>query len=73
MEFVEGESLHELLEREGKLPPERAFELMSAIAAGVGAAHQQGIVHRDLKPLNVMICRDSGNGVCRRRIPPRIA
>jgi len=61
MEYVEGESLHELLEREGKLSPERAFELMSAIAAGVGAAHQQGIVHRDLKPLNVMICKDKRN------------
>ena len=58
MEFVEGESLHDLLEREGKLPPERAFEVMSAIAAGVGAAHHQGIVHRDLKPLNVMICKN---------------
>jgi len=61
MEYVEGESLHDLLEREGKLTPERAFELMSAIAAGVGAAHQQGIVHRDLKPLNVMICKDKRN------------
>ena len=58
MEFVEGESLHDLLEREGKLSPERAFEVISAIAAGVGAAHHQGIVHRDLKPLNVMICKD---------------
>lgn len=55
MEFVEGESLHDLLDREKKLSPERAFELMSAICAGVGAAHRQGIVHRDLKPLNIMI------------------
>ncbi len=61
MEFVEGESLHDLLEREKKLAPEKALELMSAIAAGVGAAHQQGIVHRDLKPLNIMICRDKAN------------
>lgn len=58
MEYVEGESLHDLLAREGKLDPQRAFELMAAICAGVGAAHHQGIVHRDLKPLNVMICRD---------------
>ncbi len=58
MEYVEGESLHDMLARERKLSPERAFELMSAICAGVGAAHQQGIVHRDLKPLNVMICAD---------------
>jgi eukaryotic-like serine/threonine-protein kinase len=57
MEFVEGESLHDLLAREKRLPPDRAFELMAAIAAGVGAAHRQGIVHRDLKPLNIMICR----------------
>ncbi len=58
MEYVEGESLHDLLARERKLSPERAFELISAVCSGVGAAHQQGIVHRDLKPLNIMICND---------------
>lgn len=58
MEFVEGESLHDLLDREKKLSPERALEVIAPIAVGVGAAHHQGIVHRDLKPLNVMICRD---------------
>lgn len=58
MEYVEGESLHDLLTREKALAPERALELMSAICAGVGAAHHQGIVHRDLKPLNIMICKD---------------
>jgi eukaryotic-like serine/threonine-protein kinase len=55
MEYVEGDSLHDLLAREKRLSPERAFEVISAICAGVGAAHRQGIVHRDLKPLNVMI------------------
>jgi len=58
MEYVEGESLHDLLAREKKLDPEKAFDLISAICAGVGAAHHQGIVHRDLKPLNIMICKD---------------
>lgn len=58
MEYVEGESLHDLLAREKKLSPDRALELMTPICAGVGAAHHQGIVHRDLKPLNVMICND---------------
>lgn len=58
MEYVEGESLHDLLAREKSLHPERALDLMSAICAGVGAAHHQGIVHRDLKPLNIMICSD---------------
>ena len=56
MEYVEGESLHDLLAREKKLSPEKALDLMAAICAGVGAAHHQGIVHRDLKPLNIMIC-----------------
>jgi serine/threonine protein kinase/formylglycine-generating enzyme required for sulfatase activity len=58
MEYVEGESLHDLLARERSLHPEKALELMAAICAGVGAAHHQGIVHRDLKPLNIMICSD---------------
>src|SRR6478735_4272578 len=61
MEYVEGESLHDLLAREKSLDPERALELMTAICAGVGAAHHQGIVHRDLKPLNIMICSDKPN------------
>src|SRR3982750_1005212 len=61
MEYVEGESLHDLLAREKILSPERALDLMSAICAGVGAAHHQGIVHRDLKPLNIMICNDKPN------------
>lgn len=61
MEYVEGESLHDLLAREKCLTPEKAVELMSAICAGVGAAHKQGIVHRDLKPLNIMILKDKGS------------
>ncbi|MBV9216876.1 MAG: SUMF1/EgtB/PvdO family nonheme iron enzyme [Acidobacteria bacterium] len=58
MEYVEGESLHDMLQREKKLSPEVAFEMMQAVCSGVGAAHHQGIVHRDLKPLNIMICND---------------
>ena len=61
MEYVEGESLHDLLAREKSLHPEQALELMAAICSGVGAAHHQGIVHRDLKPLNIMICSDKPN------------
>ena len=61
MEYVEGESLHDLLTREKILSPERALEIMAAIAAGVGAAHYQKIVHRDLKPLNVMILKGKSN------------
>jgi len=55
MEFVKGKSLQEILGAEGPMKPERAFELISAVASGVGAAHRQNIVHRDLKPLNIMV------------------
>jgi formylglycine-generating enzyme required for sulfatase activity len=58
MEFVKGKSLQEILGKEGAMKPERAWEIISAIASGVGAAHRQKIVHRDLKPLNIMIQDD---------------
>ncbi len=58
MEFVQGKSLHDILVAEKSLPPARALELMSAIGAGVAAAHRQNIVHRDLKPLNIMMQED---------------
>lgn len=58
MEFVNGESLHDVLAREKALSPARAIEIMAPICAGVAAAHRQGIVHRDLKPLNVMFQQD---------------
>ncbi|MGH9932288.1 MAG: serine/threonine-protein kinase, partial [Pyrinomonadaceae bacterium] len=54
MEFVNGQSLQEILAEEKVIAPERALEFACAIAAGVGAAHKQNIVHRDLKPLNIM-------------------
>jgi len=57
MEFVEGETLRTLVERDGPLPLARAAGLTKQIADALGAAHHIGIVHRDLKPDNVMIAR----------------
>ena len=58
MEFVKGRSLQDILTVEGVMSPQRAWEFISAIASGVGAAHRQNIVHRDLKPLNIMVQDD---------------
>ncbi len=55
MEYVEGESLYQLLRREGTLSVQRAQALLRQICAGVEAAHDEGILHRDLKPANVFI------------------
>src|SRR2546429_5234756 len=55
MEYVEGESLYQLLRREGTISVQRAHGLLKQISAGVEAAHDEGILHRDLKPANVFI------------------
>src|SRR5438552_14473507 len=55
MEYVEGESLYQLLRREGTVTVQRALSLLRQVSAGVEAAHDEGILHRDLKPANVFI------------------
>ncbi len=62
MELVNGLSLRALLQRERRLPPERAVALMREICAGVGAAHRHNVVHRDLKPDNVMVTAPEHTG-----------
>ncbi len=57
MEFIEGEPLTDLLEREGALPVPRAVGIFTQVAEALQAAHDLGIVHRDLKPDNVMLAR----------------
>jgi eukaryotic-like serine/threonine-protein kinase len=61
MEYVEGETLHRLLRREGTLPVKRAVGLLRQIADGVGAAHELNILHRDLKPANIFLMQ-TGRG-----------
>lgn len=63
MEYVEGETLHKLLRREGTLPVKRAVNLLRQIADGVEAAHELNILHRDLKPANIFLMqKGKGDG-----------
>ncbi len=55
MEYVQGETLHHLLRREGTLSIPRTLALIRQVAAGVEAAHEENILHRDLKPANIFI------------------
>ena len=57
MEFLEGESLAELLARETKLPEQRILRIASQAASALAAAHAKGIVHRDIKPENLFIIK----------------
>jgi serine/threonine-protein kinase len=58
MELLQGESLADVLEREGRLSGVRAVQLLLPIADALSVAHAKGFVHRDVKPDNVFIAND---------------
>jgi serine/threonine protein kinase len=58
MEFVDGESLGQRLEREGRLPEAEAVRIIGQVAQGLHRAHRQGLVHRDVKPDNILLSSD---------------
>lgn len=55
MEYVEGQSLQDLLKKEGKLDPEMAAGYVLQAARGLKFAHDRGMIHRDIKPDNLML------------------
>lgn len=57
MEYIDGESLGDLLDRERWLPTPRAVKLTQRVAEALVEAHDHGIVHRDLKPDNILLTR----------------
>jgi serine/threonine-protein kinase len=54
MEYVEGETLQQTLERDGRVPFEMAAEYVAQAASGLQHAHEKGLVHRDIKPGNLI-------------------
>ena len=60
MEYIEGVTLAEVLERESPLSIERVVSITNQTANALAAAHSLGIVHRDLKPSNIMLTEKDG-------------
>ncbi len=72
-EFLEGETLRARLDRQGRLTPDEAAEVLVPVMEGLAAAHRQSVVHRDLKPENVFLAREADGRVVPRLIDFGIA
>ena len=60
MEYLEGESLEDIIDKGGALPLHRALNVANQLALALAAAHDKGIIHRDLKPDNIMLISRPG-------------
>jgi serine/threonine-protein kinase len=60
MEYLDGLSLEELVQAEGRLPVSRAVHALRQVCGSLKEAHDRGLVHRDVKPHNLMLCRHGG-------------
>jgi serine/threonine protein kinase len=63
MEFVEGETLENLIKRSGRLDVKLALEITTQVAAGLAAIQEQNLVHRDIKPTNIIVKLKEGDHV----------
>jgi len=57
MEFIEGESLKDVIQHQAPLPVPRACRIAKQVAAALDAAHRLGMIHRDIKPGNILLTR----------------
>ena len=60
MRYVPGGDVGSLVRRTGRMPAERAIEIISAVASALDAAHAAGLVHRDVKPANMLLDTQAG-------------
>ncbi|HEY2771451.1 MAG TPA: serine/threonine-protein kinase [Solirubrobacteraceae bacterium] len=58
MEYVRGQTLADVIKRDGKVPPPEALRILKGVAAGLDAIHRRQIVHRDVKPANILLGDD---------------
>jgi formylglycine-generating enzyme required for sulfatase activity/serine/threonine protein kinase len=55
MEYVDGSDVQQMIQAQGRLPPDHALAITAHVCDALGAAHELGIVHRDIKPANVLL------------------
>jgi serine/threonine-protein kinase len=60
MEYVQGKSVAEVLEKEGPMQPGRVDNIFRQVCGSLSEAHGKGLIHRDLKPDNVLLCERAG-------------
>jgi serine/threonine protein kinase len=60
MRYVPGSDLKQIIERERRLPVDRALALMAQAASALDAAHSKDLVHRDVKPHNMLVAPETG-------------
>lgn len=60
MEYVEGESLTDLIRTSNRIEPRRAAQILKEAASGLAASHAKDVVHRDIKPDNIMLTKQGG-------------
>lgn len=55
MEFLEGNTLHDLLKQQGRIPAKYLFEIMEPLLSTMNVMHSRGMIHRDISPDNIML------------------
>ncbi len=64
MEYLEGETLKERIEKEGRLPLETALPIILTVLRALEKVHEEGIIHRDIAPDNIYLLKDGGVKIC---------